>query len=154
MCIGAAAYAEGHVECENLDLSIDHLKQKVDAGADFLVTQLFYDNRCFYEFYEKAVKAGINIPISAGIMPIRSKNQIQKMIFMCGASLPAEIIKILYKYENNPDDLEKAAIDYSVKQINDLIAHGIGGVHIYTMNKPQIARENVLRMNNYDGAKI
>lgn len=146
MCIGAAAYAEGHVECESLDLSVEYLKQKVDAGANFLVTQLFFDNRCFYEFYEKAKKAGINVPISAGIMPILSKGQIQKMIFMCGVSLPAEIIKILYKYENNIDDLKKAAMDYSANQINDLISHGVDGVHIYTMNRPEIARENLLRM--------
>ncbi|MDD4700255.1 MAG: methylenetetrahydrofolate reductase [NAD(P)H] [Oscillospiraceae bacterium] len=154
MCIGAAAYAEGHVDCESLDLSVEYLKQKVDAGANFLVTQLFFDNRSFYEFYEKAIKSGIKIPISAGIMPILSKSQIQKMIFMCGVSLPSEIVKILYKYENNIDDLKKAAMDYSANQINDLISHGVDGVHIYTMNRPEIARENVLRMKNYNGANI
>jgi len=146
ICIGAAAYSEGHVDCENLDLSVEYLKQKVDAGANFLVTQLFFDNRFFYEFYEKAIKSGINVPISAGIMPILSKGQVQKMIFMCGVSLPAEIVKLLYKYENNIDDLKKAAMDYSSRQINDLISHGVDGVHIYTMNKPEIARENILRM--------
>ena len=139
MCIGAAAYPEGHFQSESLDKDIENLKIKVDAGADFLVTQLFFDNRFFYEFFDRLIAAGIKIPVSAGIMPILSKAQIQKMIFMCGASLPAQIIKMLGKYENDAAGLRAAAIEYSVNQINDLAAHKVDGIHIYTMNRPEIA---------------
>ncbi|MBE7044971.1 MAG: methylenetetrahydrofolate reductase [NAD(P)H] [Ruminococcaceae bacterium] len=143
ICIGAAAYTEGHTDCESVELGVEHLKQKADAGADFFVTQLFFDNRFFYEFYDKTLAVGLDLPISAGIMPILSKSQIEKMIFMCGASLPARIVKMLGKYENSPEDLKKAAMEYSAEQINDLIAHKVDGVHIYTMNRPEIARGNL-----------
>ena len=99
-CVGAAAYPEGHIACEDLNLSVEHLKQKQDAGASFFVTQLFFDNECFYHFRELADKAGITVPITAGIMPFMGKSQISRMVFMCGASLPSPVIKILAKYEN------------------------------------------------------
>lgn len=147
ICIGAAAYPEGHIECDSLERDIDHLKLKVDAGAQFLITQLFFDNSVFYNFYEMALKKGINIPISVGIMPILSKSQIQKMIFMCGASLPAAIIKILNKFEHDPEGLKDAGIEYSCKQINDLIENSVDGIHIYTMNRPEIAKRNIAGIN-------
>ncbi|MDP4152685.1 MAG: methylenetetrahydrofolate reductase [NAD(P)H] [Bacillota bacterium] len=140
-CIGAAAYPEGHIACDNLDLSLDHLKEKVDAGAEFLVTQLFFDNDYFYNFYDKALKKGINIPVSAGVMPILSRSQIEKMIFMCGVSLPSGIVRLLNKYESDPVSLKKAGIDHAVNQLLDLCEHGVPGVHIYTMNQPDIAKE-------------
>lgn len=146
LCVGAAAYPEGHFDCESVAKSVDYLKEKEDAGADFFVTQLFFDNRFFYEFYDQTIRAGIRVPISAGIMPILSKSQVQRMIFMCGASLPAQMIKLLGKYEHSPEDLRKAAIEYSAAQINDLMAHKVDGVHIYTMNRPEVARKNMEKM--------
>ncbi len=139
--VGAACYPEGHVTCENLDDDIRYLKEKEDAGADFFLSQLFFDNYSYYKFLERAGKQGITKPVHAGIMPISSKSQIMRMIFMCGASLPRDIILILNKYENSPDDLRKAGIEYASKQIIDLMKNGVDGVHIYSMNKPETAFE-------------
>lgn len=144
-CLGAAAYPEGHIDCDNFELSLAHLKEKVECGADFLITQLFFDNDIFYRFFDSAKKMNINVPISAGIMPILSKGQIDKMIYMCGVSLPAKIVRMLNKYKSE-ESLKKAGIEYSVRQINDLIANGVDGVHIYTMNHPDIARENAINI--------
>ena len=139
-CVGAAAYPEGHIECDDLGLSIEHLKMKQDAGASFFVTQLFFDNEYFYRFRERAERAGITIPITAGIMPFMSKQQISRMVFMCGASLPSPVIKILARYEDDPDALRQAGIEYACRQLQDLDAHGASGLHVYTMNRPSVAR--------------
>lgn len=138
-CIGAACYPEGHIDCDNPDLDIAYLRRKQDAGADFLITQLFFDNDIFFRFLDKARGGGITIPVSAGVMPILSRAQVERMIFMCGASLPSSIIKLLHKYENNPADLRKAGIEHAALQLDDLLRGGAQGVHIYTMNKPDIA---------------
>ena len=140
LCIGAACYPEGHVECPDFAKSIEHLKAKQDAGVDFLVTQLFFDNDCFYRFREGAEAAAITVPITAGIMPFMSKAQIQRMVFMCGASLPSPIIKLLARYEDDPASLRQAGIEYACRQLTDLQAHGVEGLHVYTMNNPEIAR--------------
>lgn len=142
-CVGAAAYPEGHIACADARANVEHLKQKQDAGASFFVTQLFFDNACFYRFREAASAAGIDVPIACGIMPFLSKAQIQRMVFMCGASLPSPIIKLLARYEHAPDDLRRAGIEYANDQLVDLAAHGVDGLHIYTMNQPDIARANV-----------
>ena len=139
LCIGAACYPEGHVTCESLDRDIEFLKVKQDKGAEFFVSQLFFENRVFYDFLEKTKKAGITVPITAGIMPMLSKSQVSRMIFMCGASLPSEIIRILNKYENDEASLKKAGIEYASKQASDLLKSGVDGIHLYTMNKPEIA---------------
>lgn len=138
-CVGAAAYPEGHIDCDDLALSVRHLREKQDAGASFLVTQLFFDNECFYRFRELADAAGITVPISAGIMPFMGKQQISRMVFMCGASLPAPVIKLLARYENDPAALRRAGIDYACRQLEDLRDHGVDGCHIYTMNRPDVA---------------
>ena len=140
-CMGGACYPEGHIECADPEEDLRHLYEKQEAGASFFVTQLFFDNTCFYRFLEKARGIGVHIPITPGVMPILSKAQIERMIFTCGASLPSDIIRILYRYENDPDSLRKAGIDYAVRQIRDLQAHGADGIHIYTMNRPQIATD-------------
>ena len=140
-CLGGACYPEGHIECGDPDEDLRHLYEKQQAGASFLVTQLFFDNACFYRFLEKARAIGITIPVTPGIMPILGKAQIERMIFTCGASLPSDIVRILYRYENDPDSLRKAGIDYAVRQIRDLQENGADGIHIYTMNRPQIATE-------------
>lgn len=138
-CVGAAAYPEGHIECDDLNLSIERLKMKQDAGASFFVTQLFFDNEYFYRFRELAERAGITAPITAGIMPFMSKQQISRMVFMCGASLPSPVIKILARYEDDPDALRQAGIEYACRQLEDLDAHGADGLHVYTMNRPSVA---------------
>jgi methylenetetrahydrofolate reductase (NADPH) len=134
-----ACYPEGHSEAESLEADIDNLKRKVDSGVSHLITQLFFDNKCFYSFLEKIRKAKINVPVEAGIMPIMSKNQILRMVFMCGASLPADVVKMLQKYENDEESLRDAGIDYAVRQIADLKANGADGIHFYTMNSPYAA---------------
>lgn len=142
-CVGAAAYPEGHIDCDDMTANIEYLKQKQDAGASFFVTQLFFDNEYFYRFRDAADKAGITVPITAGIMPFMSKAQISRMVFMCGASLPSPIIKLLARYEDDPAALRAAGIEQASRQLVDLRDHGADGLHIYTMNRPDIARANV-----------
>ena len=141
LCVGGACYPEGHIECADPAVDLRYLYDKQQAGAEFFISQLFFDNECFYRFMEKARKTGITIPVLPGVMPILSKAQIERMIFTCGASLPSAIIRILNRYENDPASLRKAGIDYAVAQIRDLWANGADGIHVYTMNRPQIATD-------------
>jgi len=138
-CVGAACYPEGHIDCFDLDRDISRLRRKQEAGADFLITQLFFDNDIFFRFLERARNGGVTLPISAGVMPILGRSQIERMIFLCGASLPSAIVKLLHKYKDNPDDLRKAGTEHAAKQLEELLRQGAEGVHIYTMNKPDIA---------------
>lgn len=138
--VGAACYPEGQIDCENSISNYDHLHEKQLAGADFLISQLFFENGRFFRFLEQAQSRGVKIPIAAGIMPILGKSQIQRMIFQCGVSLPASIIRILHKYENSPLDLQKAGIEYTCLQIEDLMKNGHKNIHVYSMNKPEIAQ--------------
>lgn len=148
-CIGAGCYPEGHIACESLDKDIEHLKEKQDAGADFLISQLFFDNACFYKFTDKIRARGITIPVDAGIMPFMSKSQITRMIFMCGASLPAEVIRMLNRYENDAASLMKAGMEYAYSQITDLLESGAAdGIHIYSMNKPEVAKFEARAIKN------
>lgn len=139
--VSGACYPEGHVETDSIIDDIKHLKEKVDAGAEHLMSQLFFDNAQFYDFLEKTKIAGINVPIEAGIMPVVNKNQIERMVSMCGASLPAKFSKMMQKYENNPEALRDAGIAYAIDQIVDLISNGVDGIHLYTMNNPYVARK-------------
>lgn len=134
-CIGAACYPEGHLQSTDKKSDISNLKFKVDCGVDFLVTQLFFDNKLFYTFLEEISKAGINVPVTAGIMPVFNSTLIKKFTSMCGASIPKKLRLILNKFDNSPDDLSKAGIEYAVNQINELIEYGVSGIHLYTMNK-------------------
>ena len=138
--IGGACYPECHPECDSLEKDIDNLKNKVDCGVDFLITQLFYDNDVFYSFLEKVRKKGIYAPVFAGIMPITNIKQIDRITCLSGTKLPREVTDFLEKYKDNPQDLEKAGLDFAIKQINDLLSNGVNGIHIYTMNKPYVAR--------------
>ena len=138
--IAGACYPEVHVEAESMVADIHNLKRKVDAGASHLISQLFFDNDAFYQFLEKAKIAGINVPIEAGIMPVTNKKQIERIVSMCGASLPAKFVKVMQKYENNPDALRDAGIAYAINQIVDLIANGVDGIHLYTMNNAYVAK--------------
>jgi len=141
MGIAGACYPEIHMESENEVDDILKLKKKVDAGVDFLISQLFFDNEIFYKFLERAQIAGIDVPIEAGIMPVTNANQIQRMVDMCGASLPRKFSKMIQKYGNNPIAMRDAGIAYAVSQIVDLIANGVDGIHLYTMNNPYVASE-------------
>ncbi len=137
--ISAACYPEGHLESPDLVSDIRHLKEKVDAGAQHLVSQLFFDNEDFFRFLERARIAGINVPIEAGIMPVLSKSSIQRMVSMCGASMPRKLTRILARYGDHPEALREAGIAYAIDQIADLIAGGVDGIHLYTMNTPEVA---------------
>ncbi len=139
-CVGAACYPEGHIESSDPESDIDFLKRKQDAGASFFISQLFFDNAVFLRFTERAKARGIHIPISAGVMPVLSRKQIEKMIFLCGASLPARVVRLLYRFQNSAEDLRKAGIELAAEQARELCETGADGVHIYTMNNPEVAQ--------------
>lgn len=154
ICVGAACYPEGHLEAESFRADIEALKAKQDAGADFLVTQLFFDNELFYRFREACVRARIKIPVVAGIMPFTSTMQIQRMAFTCGATIPAQVIKRLAQAGDDKQAQVRAGIDYAVEQMLDLASNGVDGLHVYTMNKPEVARAayEALKGSGYFGA--
>ena len=135
----AACYPEVHPESTSADDDLKWLKYKVESGADHLITQLFLDNKYFYNFWEKARGAGIDTPIEAGIMPVTNKRQIERMVKLCGVELPKKFVRVLEKYEHNETALRDAGIAYAIDQITDLIAEGADGIHLYTMNNPYIA---------------
>ncbi|MBR3969807.1 MAG: methylenetetrahydrofolate reductase [Ruminococcus sp.] len=139
--IAAACYPEGHPDADSLEQDIENLKIKVESGADHLITQLFFDNSYFWNFREKAAAKGINVPIEAGIMPVVNKKQIERMVTTCGASLPQKFVKIMQKYEHNPEALRDAGIAYAIDQIIDLAAGDVDGIHLYTMNNPYVAKK-------------
>lgn len=141
--IAGACYPEKHYECFSMETDLTHLKEKQDAGAQFLITQLFFDNDSFYSFTEKARKKGITIPICAGIMPITSAKQLGTTISLSGSSVPKSLADIIATYGESPEDMRKAGIDYAIRQIKDLQENNVDGIHIYTMNKPKIAEEIV-----------
>lgn len=138
--IGGAFYPEVHFENNDL-LDLFHLKTKVDSGTDFLVSQLFFDNEDFYKFKEKTKKLNINVPLVAGILPVTNYKQIQKVRELCNAKIPRKFQTILDKFKDDPKALEEAGIIYATEQIIDLIASGVDGVHIYTMNKVHVTRK-------------
>lgn len=139
-CIAAAAYPEGHTECVSIEQDIAHLGQKVNAGADLLITQIFFYNALLYNFQEKIAKQNINTYLSAGIMPVFARSQIERICSLCGATTPASLQRILDKYGDKPAELEKAGIEFACEQISDLCKNQIQGLHIYTMNKPHLAQ--------------
>lgn len=136
-----ACYPEGHPESSSLDEDIENLKRKVDAGAEHLMSQLFFDNSQFYRFLEKARAAGITVPIEAGIMPCVNAKSIQRMVGLCGASLPPKFTKLIARFGDNPDAMRDAGIAYANEQIIDLVTNGVDGIHLYTMNNPYVARK-------------
>ena len=139
--ISAACYPEGHIENPDKVADIRNLKTKVDAGAEYLISQLFFDNEYFYDFLEKCDLAGISVPIEAGIMPVINRRQVLRMAGLCGVNIPKKFQRILEKYEDNSVAMRDAGIAYAVDQIVDLLTHGVDGVHLYTMNNSYIARE-------------
>lgn len=152
--ISGACYPECHCDAANLDEDIENLKKKVDAGVTHLVSQLFFDNDHFYTFMDKVEKAGIRVPIEAGIMPVVNKSQIERTVSMCGASLPMKFSKMMNKYANDPVALKDAGIAFATEQIIDLINNDVRGIHLYTMNNVETATrithsiENILASCN------
>lgn len=138
-CIGAACYPEGHVDSSRIKHDLHYLKLKVDQGVDFLITQLFFDNRVFYDFIDKLSAYNVTCPVLAGIMPIFKADQIKRIASMCGASMPAKLVILLDKY-GNTSDMEKAGIEYASNQLSDLLDNGIDGIHINTMNRVNATR--------------
>lgn len=138
-CIGGACYPEGHPEAESIEMDIDNLKRKVDAGCEFLTTQMFFDNNILYNFLYRALKKRIEVPIIAGIMPVTNVNQIKRITSLSGTILPQRFRAIVERFADYPAALKQAGIAYATEQIIDLVANGVNHVHIYTMNKPDVA---------------
>lgn len=139
--IAGACYPEVHPESAGEVDDILNLKKKVDAGASHLISQLFFDNESFYRFRDRCRIAGIDVPIEAGIMPVVKKAQIQRMVTLCGASLPAPFARVMNRYGEDPEQMRDAGIAYAVQQIIDLLAAGVDGIHLYTMNDPYVATQ-------------
>ncbi len=141
--IAGACYPEKHPESFSLEADLQYLRKKQDAGADFFITQMFFDNDYFYTFRDRALQKGITIPLHAGIMPITTAKQIGTTISLSGSSIPKALADIIAKYSDNAEDMRKAGIDYCVRQILDLKQIGVDGIHIYSMNKPKTTAEIV-----------
>lgn len=132
----AAAYIEGHIECKSLKQDLLNLKYKYDRGVDFLITQLFFDNRRYFEFIDKAAGMCISCPIVPGVMPVFKADQIKTIAAKSGCSIPADLVLLMDKYGSDPEDMKRAGIEYAARQIRDLLDNGAPGVHIYTMVRP------------------
>ncbi|MBD5446842.1 MAG: methylenetetrahydrofolate reductase [NAD(P)H] [Treponema sp.] len=139
-CVGGACYPEGHPESLNRDSDIENLKHKVDAGVDFLTTQMFFDNDMLYSFLYRLQSAGIHVPVLAGLMPITSARQVNRMVDLSNAYIPRKLLSLCDKFRGSEDAMWQAGIAYVTDQIIDLISNGVRGVHIYTMNKPRVAQ--------------
>ncbi len=140
LCIGGACYPEGHIECARQSEDIQHLKEKVDAGCDFLTTQMFFDNDIFYNFMYHVRQAGIEVPVIAGIMPITNKKQVERSVALSGATIPHRFRTMVDRFGDDPKKMEQAGVIYATEQIIDLISNGINNIHVYSMNKPHIAQ--------------
>ena len=139
-CVGGACYPEGHPEAQSFTEDLKHLKEKVDAGCDFLTTQMFFDNDVLYSFMYRVREAGITAPVVAGIMPVTNPKSIKRTCAISGTALPARFLRIVDKFGDNPEALKQAGIAYATEQIIDLYANGINNVHIYCMNRPDVAK--------------
>lgn len=138
-CIGAACYPEGHVESANKTADIGYLKEKVEAGCDFVTTQMFFDNNILYNYLYRIREKGITVPVVAGIMPVTNVAQIKRICQMSGTYLPSRFKAIVDRFADNPAAMKQAGIAYATEQIIDLIANGVNGIHVYSMNKPEVA---------------
>ena len=137
----AACYPEGHIESVDMDTDLEYMKLKADVGAEHFLSQLFFDNNLFYDFLDHARRKGIDAPIEAGIMPVTSKKQIERMVTLCGATMPKRLQRLLARHSQDPNALREAGIAFAVSQIADLLAMGVDGIHLYTMNNPYIAQK-------------
>ena len=138
-CIGGACYPEGHPESATSMEDIRHLKEKIDRGCEFLTTQMFFDNNVLYNFLYRIREAGIRVPVVAGIMPVTNPKQIRRICSICGAALPQRFVRIMERYGESPEAMRQAGIAYATEQIIDLYANGVNAVHVYSMNRPDVA---------------
>lgn len=150
-CVGGACYPEGHPESKNLSADIDGLKAKVENGCDFLTTQMFFDNDIMYNFMFRLLNAGIHIPVIAGIMPITNIKQIERIFTLSGTALPRRFKMVVDKFADKPEALKQAGIAYATDQIIDLMANGINHIHIYTMNRPDVAGSIIKNLSEIIG---
>ena len=144
--LAVAGYPEGHVECKDKEKDLEHLKHKVDQGADVIITQLFFINRDFFDFVERARKVGITLPIVPGIMPISNGKQIQRFSEMCGAVIPQDMKEAIAKYGEDQPAVEAYGIDYTSRQCEELLDFGVPGIHFYTLNKSNATRQIYLNL--------
>lgn len=138
--VAGACYPEVHQEASSLEEDIANLKIKVDTGVDFLITQLFYDNDTFFRFVDRARKAGITVPILPGLMPVTSAGQVKNIIELSGTKVPDSLMSQIETYKDSPEDLKKAGLEFTKKQMEQLLEHGVDGIHLYSMNKVEIAK--------------
>lgn len=150
-CVGAACYPEGHPESGSRQKDMEHLKAKVDAGVDFLTTQMFFDNALLYNFMYRALRAGIHVPVCAGIMPICDPKQVKRAVQLSGSIMPPRFAAIADRFANDPAAMMQAGIAFATEQIVDLVANGVTNIHLYTMNKPWIARRIVENLSSIIG---
>ena len=147
-CVGGACYPEGHPESANREDDLDNLKYKVDAGVDFLTTQMIFDNNMLYSFLYRMESKGIHVPVMAGIMPITNSAQVEKMVRLSNAFVPPKLLAICDKFADKPEAMKQAGIAYATDQIIDLISNGVRGIHIYTMNKSWVASHILQNINS------
>ena len=140
-CIGGACYPETHPESESATKDIEYLKIKVEHGCEFLTTQMFFDNNILYNFMYRLLRAGVDVPVVAGIMPVTNASQIKRICAISGNTLPQKFLRIVDRFEHDPQALRQAGIAFATEQIIDLFANGINAVHVYSMNNPEVARQ-------------
>jgi len=139
-CTGVAVYPEGHIETKTLEEDIEYAKQKIDAGASFAVTQMFFDNNHFYNFLERAARKGINIPVLPGIFPLSDIDKLKKFCMVARTTVPKKIEEQMSRFRGNPKDMEKCGIDFTIAQCRDLISHGYKRLHFFTFNKSEMIK--------------
>lgn len=145
-CLGVAGYPEGHVESPDRDRDMDFLKRKIDAGADFVVTQLFFDNADFLRFRDRAAARGVRVPIVAGLMPITNAGQVQRFTQLCGARLPAPLLAELDRRRDDAEAVTRLGVDHATAQCRGLLAEGVAGIHFYTLNRSRSTAEILRRL--------
>jgi methylenetetrahydrofolate reductase (NADPH) len=138
LCVGVAVYPEGHIETDSLDQDLEYTKQKINAGADFAVTQMFFDNDYYYSFLDRARAAGISIPILPGILPLTDIAKVKQFVSVCRTTIPKRIEDEMAKFKDSPEDMEKRGIEFTVEQCRDLIKNGAKKLHFFTLNKPRV----------------
>jgi methylenetetrahydrofolate reductase (NADPH) len=147
-CVGVAGYPEGHIESPNKETDWDYLSMKVTAGADLIITQLFFDNRFFFAFEKRMREKDVTIPIVPGIMPITNYHQLIRFTQTCGASIPTEVARNLERFKNNADAVREYGIEYATRQCIELLDHGVNAIHFYTLNKSHSSREIVKNLRS------
>lgn len=150
-CLGGACYPERHPDCDHMEDDIRHLREKVDAGLDFVTTQMFFDNNIFYRYLAKLRDHGVTVPVIAGIMPVANGRQIERICRLSGTYLPSRFKSIVDKFGDRPEAMLDAGVAYATEQIVDLFANGVNAVHIYTMNKPDVAERIMLNLRGVIG---